>query len=387
LLRTCACCLNSELEIIWELPNLPLTGIYLTSHSEPSFEYLHNQNLLYCNNCSHLQLSKIVDPDLLYLETYTHRTSTSPISKSGNEFLLNTILDKEFTNKKQILEIGCNDIYLLKNLRGISEHRAGVDPIFDNNKIEVEPGIFVHGGFAESIDYGNLIEKPVDLIISAHTFEHIIDPVKSLLNLKPYVSDKLDFIIEVPSSVRMLEQLRLDQVFSQHINYYSPKSLTQLMQTIGLRFVSIIHNYSYWGGTQILYFSNYHNSDESVKENISKETFYSAKKHFLNEIEIIKFKLKSAPGRIFAYGAAQMLPILQYHLGDVFDLVSEIFDDNPERIGKNFPFDLRTIKELDGFKFFPDDTILITALDSAKPLTKRLIDKNINLIILPIGNI
>jgi len=378
---------NSELEIVWELPNLPLTGIYFTDHSDPNFEYFHSQNLLYCNKCSHLQLSKIVDPNLLYLETYTHRTSTSPISKSGNEFLLKTILDKGFKNKKQILEIGCNDIYLLKNLRGISEHRAGVDPIFDNHKTEVEPGIFVHGGFAESIDYGNLIEKPVDLVISAHTFEHIIDPVKSLLNLKPYISDKLDFIIEVPSSVRMLEQLRLDQVFSQHINYYSPKSLTMLMQNIGLQFVSIIHNYSYWGGTQILHFSNYQNSSELVREDISKEIFNSAKHHFLNEIENIKFKINNAPGRIFAYGAAQMLPILQYHLGDTFELISEIFDDNPERIGKNFPFDLRNIRELDGFKFFPSDTFLITALDSAKPLIKRLIEKNINLIILPIGNI
>ena len=387
-MRKCACCSNASMEVTWNLPRLPLTGIFVDPHSQIDFQYFHDQELQFCTFCSHLQLSKVVDPELLYLETYTHRTSTSPISKSGNEFLLKTILEKQFKDKEQILEIGCNDIYLLKSLRTVSKNRAGIDPIFDDKKIEIEPGIFVHGGFAENIEYTNLIEKPVDLVISAHTFEHIVDPIKSLRNLKPYLAEKVDFIIEVPSSIRMIEQVRLDQVFSQHINYYSPKSISKLMEILNLEFVDIKYNYSYWGGTQILHFSNYNSTSVNELPALSKEILSNSIDNFLREIEVVKFKIKNSPGRVFAYGAAQMLPILKYHLGETFDLIDEILDDNPERVGKIYPFsDNQIIKPFEIYEHKQGDTLVITALDSAKILTSKLLSKGVNLIIVPIGNL
>jgi hypothetical protein len=385
--RGCACCLNQTLLNLWELPKLPLTGIYFDSLQVPSFEYYHDQNLLYCENCTHLQLSKIVDPDLLYLETYTHRTSQSQISKSGNEFLLEFIQGKKFQGKEQILEIGCNDVYLLENLENVAKNRVGIDPIFSSEVKQLAPGFKVKGGFAETVDYSDLFDKPIDLIISAHTFEHIVDPIKSLVNLKNYVSRKLDFIIEVPSSIRMFDQLRLDQIFSQHINYYSPYSMSKLMSHLNLDLVDIAYNFSYWGGTQILHFSNYQKKNELCAEKISADQIREAIMNFSNDIQSLRFKIRNAPNRILAYGAAQMLPILQYHLGDDFDSVSEIFDDNPERIGKYYPYLDKKIRSLDSFKFEPDDMVIVTALDSCKPLVKRLLEKQIKLLTIPIGNI
>ena len=119
---------------------------------------------------------------------------------------------------------------------------------------------------------------------------------------------------------------------------------------------------------------------------LSKIEFLQSKQLFIDEVSAVIFKLKSAPGNVYAYGAAQMLPILNYHIGETFDLVKEIFDDNPDRIGKYFPGDSRRIKSFKEFKFEPKDTVLITALDSTKPLIQNLISKGLNLIILPLGN-
>jgi hypothetical protein len=301
--------------------------------------------------------------------------------------LLKYIQDKKFQGKEQILEIGCNDVYLLENLENVARNRAGIDPIFSPEIKQLAPGFKVKGGFAETVDYSALFEKPIDLIISAHTFEHIVDPIKSLINLKNHVNGELDFIIEVPSSLRMFEQLRLDQIFSQHINYYSPYSMSMLMSHLNLDLVDITYNFSYWGGTQILHFSNYQKKNAVVAEKISEDQIRKATINFLNDIQSLKFKIRNAPSRVFAYGAAQMLPILQYHVGDEFDLISEIFDDNPERIGKRYPYLDRKIRSLEGFKFEPDDMVIITALDSCKPLVKRLLEKEIKLITIPIGNI
>jgi len=302
--------------------------------------------------------------------------------------LLEIVL-KKFAKKTQVLEIGCNDLFLLKQLKGIVENRAGIDPIYDDKKTEIEPGFFVCGGFMETINLSKLLKNPIDLIISSHTFEHLENPIKAVSNLKPYLASRCDFIIEVPSSLRMVHQIRLDQVFSQHINYYSPKSLCSLLEPLNFNLVDISYNYGLWGGTQILHFSNYtkKKGGGGIKSpELSKIDFLQSKQLFIDEVSAVIFKLKSAPGNVYAYGAAQMLPILKYHIGKTFDLVKEIFDDNPDRIGKYFPGDSRRIRSFKEFKFEPNDTMLITALDSTKPLIQNLISKGINLIIIPLGN-
>ena len=381
----CYCCAEERIVDVWELPNLPLTGIYINDQSDVSYQYLYDQVLKYCENCSHMQLGNRISPTLLYRKTYSHLTRASTLSNSSNVNLLEIVL-KKFAKKTQVLEIGCNDLFLLEQLKGIVENRAGIDPIYDDKKTEIEPGFFVCGGFMETINLTGLLSNPIDLVISSHTFEHLENPIKAVSNLKPYLASRCDFIIEVPSSLRMVHQIRLDQVFSQHINYYSPKSLCSLLEPLNFNLVDISYNYGLWGGTQILHFSNYTRGGEIKTPELSKIEFLQSKQLFIDEVSAVIFKLKSAPGNVYAYGAAQMLPILKYHIGETFDLVKEIFDDNPDRIGKYFPGDSRRIKSFKEFKFEPKDTVLITALDSTKPLIQNLISKGVNLIIIPLGN-
>ena len=97
--------------------------------------------------------------------------------------------------------------------------------------------------------------------------------------------------------------------------------------------------------------------------------------------------MRNAPGKIFAFGAAQMLPIIQYHLGTDFNLISEIFDDNIDRVGKFFPLLDIKIKSIENLNLNSTDTFIITALDSSKPIIKRLLQLSANLIIVPVGNI
>ena len=111
-----------------------------------------------------MQLKYRIDPELLYRKTYSHLTSLSPISQDGNMRFLEYVSSK-ISQKQQVLEIGCNDLFLLKKLKKFVKHRVGIDPIHENEKIEVEPGLHVHGGFIESIDLNNLVEQKIDLLM------------------------------------------------------------------------------------------------------------------------------------------------------------------------------------------------------------------------------
>ncbi|MBI3315547.1 MAG: hypothetical protein HYZ87_01045, partial [Candidatus Omnitrophica bacterium] len=111
---SCSVCRGGRLEKVLDLPEFPLTGIYVEKPCPDRFPDF-DQSLMLCPDCGHAQLSRVVDPDYLYVKTYSHRSSESPISIQGNDFFLG-FLDRISDHRrfKSVLEVGCNDLYLLK---------------------------------------------------------------------------------------------------------------------------------------------------------------------------------------------------------------------------------------------------------------------------------
>jgi hypothetical protein len=67
-----------------------------------------------------------------------------------------------------------------------------------------------------------------------------------------------------------------------------------------------------------------------------------------------------------------MLPTIGYHMESNLDFICKIYDDDEDRIDKYLPYISPQIQ-----KFTSDDIsdsiILITALDSTKPLLKKIL--------------
>lgn len=388
MLQTCNVCQSDRVEPLWKLPSFPLTGIYQDEYNPASIINEYDQELQFCNDCTHAQLGNQIDPIFLYRDTYTHRTSESPISTSGNRFLLNYI--KSTTHNiffSQILEIGCNDLLLLESLTDRSKSLAGIDPIWPDGISVSDSGIRLWGGLAETSNYSELLTSKIDLIISAHTFEHITNPRQVFESLKEELSENCLLIIEVPSAERMLEQGRLDQIFNQHVNYYSIASLKKLVEPFGFRLRDITYNFSYWGGTQLLTFAL---SDEEFsidsKRIINKEVYQQAIVNFKSSIENTSRQIENSHRPVYLYGAAQMLPSLMYHFSDSAKKnVTAIIDDNPSRQGRYFPNLEIKILPSQAIQDFSDSTIVISALDSARPILGQILKLNPRTIIIPNG--
>lgn len=381
----CVCCGDAQMKEIWELEKVPLTGIYVDRPDNYGFPNFHDETLMFCESCTHMQLSNPVSPELLYLETYTHRTSGSAISSAGNDFL-EGYLRSRFTDQGlgQILEIGCNDGLLLKSISDLGNNLAGFDPVLEGK--EVAHNVTLAFGFGEAVNYSELVQSPIELVISAHTFEHIVDPRVTLERLQPFLSQDAQIVIEVPSSISMVKQARLDQVFPQHVNYYSPESMSALLAPLDFVLCEVTHNFRYWGGTQILRFTR-RASAEIAPETINADQIRSAIALFDSGIQVTKSQVGLGPGELVtsALGAAQMLPILAYHMGYEFftDQVVQIIDDNPHRQGRYFPslpLKIGPASEASGL-----EQVLITAIDSGKVLVPRALELGAKNIVVPLG--
>jgi FlaA1/EpsC-like NDP-sugar epimerase len=207
--------------------------------------------------------------------------------------------------------------------------------------------------------------------------------------LRNKISTDCWLIIEVPSAERMIEQGRLDQVFNQHVNYYSVQSLEKLFEPLGFSLVELNYNFSYWGGTQLLAFSRTTPPGRVQKlPVITSKQYLDSIRVFLNSMESTSRKIEESRGDVYVYGAAQMLPTLLYHFSKTAkSKIKAIVDDNPSRQARYFPnLDLEIIPSTH-LGDIESSVVIVGALDSARPILKRLLELSPRTVILPVGTI
>ncbi len=105
---------------------------------------------------------------------------------------------------------------------------------------------------------------------------------------------------------------------------------------------------------------------------------------FRRQLSTTNEVLKSFEGTtIYGYGAAQMLPVLAYHLDNDLSLLTAVLDDDPAKDGLyywNLPLVVRyaaTVEDLE------DASVFITAVDNVKPILSKLLVRRPRHIIYP----
>jgi len=384
--KYCAIC-NNDLDIILEMPSFPLTGIYVDNFKTDKFKPV-DQSLLFCGNCQHSQLLNHLNPGYLYHETYSHRSSKSSIATRGNDFFikyLESVIDKELFDI--VLEVGCNDLYMLKKLNKIGKKLYGIDPIWKDNEPKTEDSISVYGKFVEDIDLQTDLEGAPDLVVSTHTFEHINEPRVVLEKLVDLAAPGATIAIEVPSFDTLVELNRFDQVFHQHIHYYSLSSFKYLIQYLGCEYSSHTYNYDYWGGTMIIVFKKTESKLNNIKKTLSDNEIKQSFDRFQNQLQCFMRLVESQKNYnpIYGFGAAQMLPTIAYHLDSDLDWCEAILDDDENRNNKMYPhLPIEIIKPGKNFSLH-SSSVFIGALDSVRPILNRILTMSPKRVLFPLS--
>lgn len=362
------------------MPGLPLTGIFVLPEERGNFQAF-DQALMRCPSCGHGQLRDTICPTYLYQETYTHRSSLSPISRRGNDFFLGFV--EEIIGDRDldcIAEIGCNDLYLLKKLEGRAKTLVGFDPIWKDQRPDNSGTITVYGKYVEEIDpVADLPVRP-DLVLSAHTFEHVDNPLESLRGTYDRAQPGALFVLEIPSLETLLTIGRFDQIFHQHLNYFSINSLRRMIEELGGEFVDHRYNYGYWLGTQMVAFRKPQQGGGGAGSSgkpgpVTRDRILRGYESYRRSMDCLNEslgRLTESGAFAIGFGAAQMVPVLAYHMKSDLANLHFILDDNPDKKGRTYPSIATTIDFAPDYKTLSDYAVLITALDSARAVADRL---------------
>ncbi len=375
---------EGEIEDIIFLPNLPLTGIFAQKY-EKNFNSF-DQALQFCPRCKHCQLKNIIDPNLLYNSQYSFLTSNSINSKQSTSKFINFINSYLPMSKiESIIEFGCNDLYFLNQFSKFDIKSIGIDPIL--KEIEINSDVEIIPDYIENIDFSKYINKSPTLICSQHTIEHIPDIKRTLQKLKSISDKDTIFAFEFPNFDLLLQNRRFDQIFHEHIHYFSLDSFTYLLDILDFELINYEFNYDKWGTLYVLFKNKTNSKQNTINEfTNSKDKILNNFKDFKDSMNITKRTLiQFSKSNVYGYGASMMLPTLNYHLDNIMSNFVSILDDDENKHNKSYiNIDIKVDSHKKNIKY-ENSIFFVTALEHTKNIVKKLTDNNAKNIIVPIG--
>ncbi len=321
--------------------DLPITEIFLNKYKN-SKKYSFSQEINFCKNCEHMFLGKQLNSKYLYNKSnYFFSTTQSFSAVHSNDVFIDFINKNIKKKNKSILEIGSNDLYLLQKFHHLSNKLIGIDPVIKIPK-KLKKIRVIKDFFNEKIIDKYSI-KDNDAIICSHTLEHVENIERFLKNVLSVASVKTKIFFQFPSVERLVASNSYDQIHNQHLNFFSIKSFNKILDKLGGKIINFEYNNLHYGALMIYFTlkSSKIRSQITIKKNNKiihtslKKSYQNFKTHLNSYKQVIEDHIGKK--KFYVIGAGLMLPLLNYHMGNIMSRANGILDDDKRKINKYFP--------------------------------------------------
>ena len=331
--------------------------------------------LEFCNNCGNLQLRDCLDINDLY-KHYYYVTPKSNTLENHYEFLTRFLEQKNYLNKNSnVLEVGSNLGLYLQFIKKRAKSILGIDPATNIVKKANQNGIPTICNFfnQELADDFNKDEKSFELIIARHCFAHNSSPHNLLKGVKKILSKDGYVVIENAYALNTIENNEFDQIYHEHMFYFSIRSMNEAFKINGLQLhdvcLSLIH-----GGSIVFVASHasaqrkesksllMHLSHE--KQNLNLKALDSFAKNTFTlkkDLNILISDLIKKGKKIYTYGATAKGNTLLNFLGITKKQIEYCIDSTEIKQGKYLPGSNIKIESEEFALKNPPDYFLLTA--------------------------
>lgn len=282
----CQICDSTDLEEIISLGHLPQVNVMADTNTNLKEELFFPAELLRCNNCSLVQISHIVDPKIIFPESYSYTSRTTKILREGFKQLSEEVKSVIDLNKNDlVVDIGSNDGTLLSNFKD-SSRILGIEPT-DACKYAIENGVtslqrFFNLETAQSVIDNNGKAK---LITCANCFGHIENVHSIMDGIKLLLDEDGIFINESHYLISLMKTVQYDTIYHEHLRYYSLTSLKYLFEMHGLEIFDAKLIPTHGGSIRV-----YAARKGKFRIGLSVQHILNEEKEYLNNINFKKFK-------------------------------------------------------------------------------------------------
>ncbi len=348
--KECRICSATDLTKVVSLGISPLANDFKNDKDKDSCVKAPLQ-MDYCYNCHNCQLSYIVSPGALFNE-YLYVSSTSASFRKHFEDAADTYI-KEFhlTSESLVVDIGSNDGVFLKPLQEKGIKVVGIEPANNLAYIANQNGINTQCLYFENINPETFIRDfgKADLITASNVFAHSDKLTSIAFNAFEILKENGTFIIEVQYLLDTFKDMTFDNIYHEHVNYWSVISLTTFFCNLNLHVYKVEHINTHGGSIRAYIGRDGVEIDPSIDAFVKQEEEFglfksSTYKEFGEKVANIRNNarknialLKEKHKIIAGYGAPAKATTALNYFGIDCSCIDYVIEDNTLKHGKFIP--------------------------------------------------
>jgi SAM-dependent methyltransferase len=269
----CRSCGSTSLESILSFGQTPLADALLRQDQLGAPELKAPLDLVFCPDCTLVQITETVPPDVLFCRDYPYYSSVSPaLLKHFGSSAKELIEARNLNDASLVVEAASNDGYMLRNFvdRGIPV--LGVDPAAGPVKAALQRGVnSMRAFFGRDLALQLRNEgHEADLFLANNVLAHVADLNGFVQSIRILLKDSGVAVIEVPYLKDLIEHCEFDTIYHQHLCYFSVTALDYLFRQNGL-FLNDVRRTRIHGGSLRLFVEKQDSRGESVALLLAEE--------------------------------------------------------------------------------------------------------------------
>lgn len=231
IITKCRVCRSAKLtEVVKIKPQFIASTFVKTNKNNPKSKIKIPMTLLLCEKCGLAQLKETVNPDLLYANYFYRSNISNTMNRDLRDVVSNVTKRVNLKKGDSILDIGCNDGLML-TFYPDTINRYGIDPAGNIDWGHLDKSITIVNDYFPS---KKLEGKKFKIITSTAMFYDLDNPNESVQQLKRLLDNDGIVCIQVSYLYDTIRDMNFYDICHEHLEYYSLKTLSYLLEKNGL---------------------------------------------------------------------------------------------------------------------------------------------------------
>ncbi|MEZ5988064.1 MAG: class I SAM-dependent methyltransferase [Planctomycetota bacterium] len=347
----CRSCSSGKLVPVLDLGTTPLADALVPADRLGAEEPRFPLEVVFCEDCSLVQILETVPPEQLFCEDYPYYSSFSDALLRHSKANVDELLAARDPGPDGlVVELASNDGYLLQYYAQAGVPVLGIDPAEGPARAAVDKGVPTLNTFF-TLELARRLAaegRRADVVHGNNVLAHVADTNGFVEGIATLLKDDGLAVIEAPYLRDLVEHCEFDTIYHEHLCYFSVTALDKLFRRHGL-FLNDVRRIPIHGGSLRMFVGRTEAPLDGVLTLLREERELGMDRRdyyrdFADRVRGVREglrrllgELKAGGARIAAYGAAAKGATMLNYTGIGTETLDFVVDRNVHKQGKYMP--------------------------------------------------
>lgn len=306
----------------------------------------------FCEECTLVQIDHTIPKEDMFTDYPYVSGTTKTLVAHFNDTAARLVKTYDLKSGARVVDVGSNDGTALKQYQPYGLTVLGVDPAANVTALAVQNGVPTWTRFFNEEVAQEILEKEgkVDLVTAAGVFFHLEELHSVVRGIRKLIQPDGVFVVQAIYLGGMIENNAFDQVYHEHLVYYTLRSISALFARHGLEVFDVSVVPIHGGSLEVhvglpgrhpirpsVAAQHQLETERGYGELATYEAFAKRVWQLRDDLRALLADYKANGKSVYAFGAPAKGATLLNSFGITPELVQKATERNPMKVGMLMP--------------------------------------------------